>query len=754
MPVVQSSGTGKSRMLTELGRTLFTLPICLRSPDRVGYPLSDEPVYCYFQTLWGNQNDLSISGHIAIASFIAAAHTTMLGRLQTAQTERNFDHPGLVQYWHSMMEGNDEGGVSQAYRRQFFLDVVQQAEDFNKEVHNQKQCFSEDVRRFVGLESPKLVEKGEPSIEILAFATQVYKIHAEQATVNLCKFLDKLKPAPGETRLYVMYFDEADEPGNWLWIIMRIIHCQDKSIPMWYIFMGTRSSFQRYNPPLKKLSSLGLELEAELVKPYISMGFDQRIRHGRMETETVQMKELYQLAHFCKYGRPLWGAHLHESPKEEVLAKACLKLISGSVFRPDNKDQVFAVLSQRMCLDPVLSQEAIELADRSVSHHMRLLTGYSTKEPIFHTHSPSEPVLALAACEIMYRDGLKNHVPMCHTLTQSLCSAGLVERGLMGELGARLLLLLARDLTVLNKNKVQGLLKPALWEEFPKPVELLQMLETLLGKNWAGEKASAFNDAFGEAYVNFTHWMMTEEALPEEPDRKLLANLWARGAALQCSHNQESIDMLIVSYHGSIAPDAVFDPAFLSGLVVQVKLRKGTHAGRETTIQPVGIARDRLDPLPYLSLLLELGTQTQYHEGGWVALRVAERSEKNWSTLLSEWADSVKSVAEYEDGLRKAGKKKGKDKVGQQKKDKMKKSRAAMDAFKRYSISIRGTDSYAVLNLPGWRQAFQTLLEVTERGEMGDELVQQMWPLRQLGDSTPHGVWMRTYVRDEDCGVE
>ncbi|KAF8513950.1 hypothetical protein JB92DRAFT_3083105 [Gautieria morchelliformis] len=496
MLVIQSSGTGKSRMLTELGKTLFTLPICLRSPDGAGYPLSDEPVYHYFKTLWEKEHDLSISGHIAIASFIAAAHTKMLECLQTAQTERNLDRPGLVQYWHSMMEGNREGCGARAYRLQFFLDVIQQAEEFKAE----------------------WVEEGWPPMDILGFTAQLYKIHAEQATVNLCTFLYKLEPPPDKPQLSVMYFDEADEPGAWYWIMMRIINCQATSTPMWYIFMGTRFRFQYLKPPVENSPWMKLEV-AELMGPYIAMGFDQRIRHSRMEMETIQIKELYQLEHLCKYGRPLWGACLPEFPKGEVLEMAVSKLIGGGVFHPENKDHVLAVLSQRVCLEPVLSMEAIELADRSISHHMRLLTGYSQREPIFHTHSPSEPVLALAAGEIIYGYGLKNQIPIWHTLTQELCHSGLVKKGLMGELGARILLLLARDLTVLNnKDKVQGFPKPALWEEFPKPVALLQVLQTLLGKDWAGEKESAFNEVFGEAHVNFTHWMMTEEALPEETD--------------------------------------------------------------------------------------------------------------------------------------------------------------------------------------------------------------------------------------------
>ncbi|KAJ8582227.1 hypothetical protein M405DRAFT_831043, partial [Rhizopogon salebrosus TDB-379] len=42
--VVQSPGMGKSRMMTEVGRVAFTLPICLRHPEDLGYPPADDAV--------------------------------------------------------------------------------------------------------------------------------------------------------------------------------------------------------------------------------------------------------------------------------------------------------------------------------------------------------------------------------------------------------------------------------------------------------------------------------------------------------------------------------------------------------------------------------------------------------------------------------------------------------------------------------------------------------------------------------------
>jgi len=62
---------------------------------------------------------LSYTAHIAVASFIAAAHTTMLKRLKAAQEQNVGD---LHRYWHEGMESGDR-----SYRNAFFSEVTKLA---------------------------------------------------------------------------------------------------------------------------------------------------------------------------------------------------------------------------------------------------------------------------------------------------------------------------------------------------------------------------------------------------------------------------------------------------------------------------------------------------------------------------------------------------------------------------------------------------------------------------------------------------
>ncbi len=192
---------------------------------------------------------------------------------------------------------------------------------------------------------------------------------------------------------------------------------------------------------------------------------------------------------------------------------ASWKLRNGEPFKAKNKDHVFAVLSQRLCLEPVLATaEAIELADRSVAHHMRLLTDFSTDYNRFYTHSPSEPILVMGSIDILYDDSEPDRLQhVLDTLSRNLCGERLVEKGILGELGARKLLLIARDFAAPHPRS------HAL--NYLKPVPLLDFLHTLFGKDiFTGSDKPKFDKAFGNAHVNFTHWISTQDSMPEKPD--------------------------------------------------------------------------------------------------------------------------------------------------------------------------------------------------------------------------------------------
>ena len=99
------------------------------------------------------------------------------------------------------------------------------------------------------------------------------------------------------------------------------------------------------------------------------------------------------------------------------------------------------------------------------------------------------------------------------TLTNKLCKDGLIEKGLMGELASRTLLLLARDMAAPTKPNGVGrdLLKPAL---------LMSFLDVLFGNEiWCLSERNKFTETFESTYVDFTHWALTRDGLPKIPSK-------------------------------------------------------------------------------------------------------------------------------------------------------------------------------------------------------------------------------------------
>jgi hypothetical protein len=215
-----------------------------------------------------------------------------------------------------------------------------------------------------------------------------------------------------------------------------------------------------------------------------------------------------------RFGR--WCALYKQN--DDVIRTACKMLTAEAEFCVENKSHVLAVLSQRLCLEPALaSSEAMELAERGVSDHMRLLIGISPDRRAFYTSSPSEPVLVLGATNLIY----KTTWPLIiRTLNQELCAAGLIEKGLVGELAARTLLLIARDYATLalvksgsppaaSRVTVRSTL-PLATPDLLLPVKVISFLHHLLG-----QPLPLFDAAFDGTCVNFTHWILTRDSLPE-----------------------------------------------------------------------------------------------------------------------------------------------------------------------------------------------------------------------------------------------
>lgn len=220
--------------------------------------------------------------------------------------------------------------------------------------------------------------------------------------------------------------------------------------------------------------------------------------------------------------------------------------------------------------------------------------------------------------------------------------------------------------------------------------------------------------------------------------RQLLANLWARGGALQCCFFQERIDLLLPIYYGSVDPYSIFDPSLLSLFVVQVKYRANGNGNAELAIRPIGLVRDLDKPLPYLAMLMELGCKQRFKKGRKKIKYLASESlvDGAFRSRHEEWDAAVKDLrANTAKNAVKGLKKKVND------------ARLAIDSYNRYSISVRGIspDEYGILRTAKIAKEFATLLSIVLPPITEDHSTKRhMRPLECLSDRSwmsHYGVW-------------
>jgi len=239
-----------------------------------------------------------------------------------------------------------------------------------------------------------------------------------------------------------------------------------------------------------------------------------------------------------------------------VWGVASKKLFSDEGFRPDQEDHVFAAFAVRVGLEIGVGEASERLAKEAVRSHMRILE--AVVDSMVITTSPPEPMLAIAAAMAMNHSE-ETYKTALGTLLDKLILKGIVlDRGLLGELSSRLLLLRAHDKAIPGGKGCVNL-DPVRRQPKVQPIQLSKFLETLLGGALGlpddnDEQCNNRDKLLQEAssvWINFTHIYQLPLSIGQVTESMLL-NAWSTGAAFQCAHNQPVIDGFIVGYRGSL----------------------------------------------------------------------------------------------------------------------------------------------------------------------------------------------------------
>ncbi|KAJ7654731.1 hypothetical protein B0H17DRAFT_385332 [Mycena rosella] len=395
--------------------------------------------------------------------------------------------------------------------------------------------------------------------------------------------------------------------------LLRVMKNLSK-VDLWFVLVSTSSKIISILPSMDVKASQRFANQMSL-PPWFFLPFDTMLQdHAPLASlgENLAVKELQF------YGRPLWIAY----DTEDVLSVAGTKLLNATGLVFSNhcllEEHTFAVYGHRI-LSPSEVSQVVEVT--AVGSHMRLAKGIHAGMLI--TSCPSEPILALAAAILI------NKTPeQRKKATQSLVALVTkyrVDRGLEGELYARLVLIMARDVATMCTSP-SGFIKETPQGPVLQPVTLRSMLDALLKEGAVPMKSKEpFAKIGTDVWITYTHFMEMQVEVAVL-DARWCFDMLCRGTAAQCTFGQPVIDGIIFGYRGDLGQ--VFDETRLFLLCYQGKARgkaAATDLGNSLTCPMVRYSDGRVVKPDHLVILIDMAATAHYQGQGQAFVKHSHR---------------------------------------------------------------------------------------------------------------------------------
>ncbi|KAF8324222.1 uncharacterized protein EI90DRAFT_3076385 [Cantharellus anzutake] len=562
IPILQSSATGKSRLVAEVLKKVPGISICFRNSNRpeAGWPPRDEAMCRWVE---------SKSTERCLGEEIAAA---LLGALFKEACEglgRNPDEDVEIQMgaWAraSALRGACfESVLEEAYRSLTTLP--------GHLVARRQRIIVENDLRGVG-----------------EWRKELYRHFCLEPAKNLAVDLQRLKHDK-----FIIAFDECTNMGSTrepavrtnprslspaygmsLLALLRMIKAQDEfpidKFNFWFLFLDTDPMVAQFFDACLEVPSVR-DTRLMMLGPWVRLGFDVMVESS---AKTPGDALLYN--HLIRYGRPYWSTY--DSISFIAVTKHKLYMRSGTPY-----------------LDP--STGSI-LAAEGVRSHMRILKNVIDPS-LIKTVTPSEPPLAIAAMKELMTSREAYKKALNTLVNEVIINESILERGYENELFSRVLLTLARDWA----SRFSRLLQVPV-------VSASVFLTTLLGENLGllpNDRGHQLLKEMDDTHINFTHiFQLTDDI--DNLSFDFLRNAWCRGAAFLCKSKQPCIDGFIVTYSGSL--DDPFELEGFSYIAWRSKLR----VDKSTSTIPLELAGPQIEgrkPQSAVLLFMDLGNNSRF----------------------------------------------------------------------------------------------------------------------------------------------
>ena len=304
---------------------------------------------------------------------------------------------------------------------------------------------------------------------------------------------------------------------------------------------------------------------------------------------------------------------------------AKVKLLDGpKKLETRNEAGALACLSVRFGLDINFSDiSGREVAQKQVERHMRLYLAATSGFEKLVTTAGSEPYLAEAAQELMYRSGID---PVKHLASNS--SLTCVDRGERGELVAALIIMRARDAAALSEGQ--------------RDISVNDFLEALLPTDHYNTFKSSGpytcrrvgeNRPLSEAFEGWRIWFnhVIKVQASEMIETVHLWKFLTRGAMVMCMDGQRGVDIVIPICEKQTR----LSRNNITAILVQVKNNKAFKDKINITtfdnMDPSIIFQDDTPPLPVIRMVFALASDTaKVHSP-----EVGERTKRRQSSFTT-----------------------------------------------------------------------------------------------------------------------
>ncbi|KAF8512027.1 hypothetical protein BU17DRAFT_69389 [Hysterangium stoloniferum] len=514
LSIVQSSGTGKSRLISELGRNdVFVVHMTLRDRTDKGFPPRDD-IPANFLADKNAKNSREYESRCS--AFFASVFKTLESTIQEICTTKR-DGRGQITFSQCVEGWQHEFGSFAPRRGKFFAKVQNTFDGIYNTLEMRNISLSDNS---VDRKSVAPGSGCRPAKDAgLAFSGKEVMMDACKSLVHVIKgLLPKVTAGGTDPEMKVMLgFDEASILGD----EQGCIYSNEDRYPIWAIFASTNSRIANFGAPRKIDPSLRVPVGA----PKFSL-------------DSGNWPVLNDANHICGFGRPLWSTMIACTPISELVAVAKWKLMLAHGYDNTRAACSLALVFQRFALDVVFGHlQTVKYVETSVVSHMRICISVTEDRSWKETCYPSEPLLSHVAADVMWEWDhvlpdvlfhLKNHI-----------ESGMIDIGKNGELVCRLLLLFAKDHYLSRSSTGIPFMDTPEVEDghlrYCSAIPVNEWLTRLFGKKaWPTdmEQNVRARQTFNHYEVNFSHWGAKR--------------LYFRTSAVQCADRQPLIDQLII----------------------------------------------------------------------------------------------------------------------------------------------------------------------------------------------------------------